>query len=85
MQTHAFVQVYTLRNIVITPLASAFIAIYQAYSCSIVASWYYSIVFDNDGTISFFHAVGSARRQLSQSHKIGIESRPHELFIRKIE
>ena len=57
MQAETLVQVDSLMNIVIAPLAATLIAIGKSKGNSIVAGRYHSLVFCDDRTNATLHAV----------------------------
>tara|TARA_B110000285_G_C14840037_1_gene474923 strand:+ start:158 stop:478 length:321 start_codon:yes stop_codon:yes gene_type:complete len=57
METDALIQIDSLLDVIITPLAPALIAINQPESCAVVPGRYDSIIFRDYRAIASFHAV----------------------------
>lgn len=85
VQAHALVEVNALLNVVVAAFAAAFVAVRNAEGRAVVAGRHHSIIFSNDSSISFLHAVAPAGSQLSQAHEVRIESGPHQLFVGEVE
>ena len=85
MQAHTLVQVDALFHIIVASLASTLIAIWQTKCCSVVTSRNDSIIFCNNCTVAFFHAVASRGCQFCELHEVCIERWSHELFVVKLE
>lgn len=85
VQTQAFVKVNALAYVVVATLASSLVAVPQSLCGTIVPGRNHSIVFHDNCSVSFFHAIGSWGRKLGQAHEICIECWSHELRVCEIE
>ena len=74
-----------MSHVVVAALAAALVAVWESKRSSVVACRDNSVIEGDDSSISFFHAVRSRCGELSQSHKIGVESWPYELLVIKLK